>query len=137
MAVSAAKIKQLFVEYITFKKQADTITKRTDELKKQLSAVVETQGYTDDKGSEYIDFSAPVEGFAGLKRERRVYQTLDEEKAFAVLAKKKLTSTCTRVITVVDEDAVQAAFYDGHLTQADLDQMFSVRINYAFVPKKA
>lgn len=137
MAASFAKIKTLFSEYIGLKSQVDQFSKRTDELKKMLSAIVETDGYTDDKGSEYVDFKEPIDGFVGLKRERRVYQSLDEDKALNVLAKKKLTSLCTRTITVVDEDAVRAAFFDGKLTQDDIDAMFTTRINYAFVPRKS
>jgi hypothetical protein len=113
------------------------IESRESELKKQLSSIVETQGYTDDKGSEYIDFPEEIEGFAGLKRERRVYQTLDEDKALEVLAAKKLTALCTRQITVVDEDAVRAAMFDGKLSQDDIDAMFTVKINYAFIPRKS
>jgi hypothetical protein len=137
MAASFPKIKTLFSEFIGIQKQRKTLEAREGELKKNLSTIVETDGYTDDKGSEYIDFKEPIEGYAGLKRERRVYQTLDEEKAFAVIAKKKLTSLCTKTITIVDEEAVQAAFFDGKLTQDDIDAMFTVRINYAFIPRKA
>ena len=137
MASSFTKIKTLFGEWIGIKNQRETFAKREEELKKMLSAIVETDGYTDDKGSEYVDFKEPIEGFAGMKRERRVIQRLDEEKAFEVLAEKKLTQLCTRTITVVDEDAVQAAFYDGKLTQDDIDAMFVTKINYAFIPRKS
>ena len=137
MAASFPKIKTLFSEYIGLSKQRKMLEARESELKKSLAAIVETDGYTDDKGSEYIDFREPIEGFAGLKRERRVYQSLDEDKAFEVLAEKGLTKLCTKTITVVNEDAVQAAFYDGKLTQDDIDAMFTVRINYAFIPRKA
>lgn len=138
MAASMTKIKTLFTEYIGIKSTREKMSKREDELKKLLSAIVETDGYTDDKGSEYVDFKGgEIEGYVGLKRERRVYQTLDEEKAFKVLAKKKLTATCTRTITVVDEDAVRAAFFEGDLTQDDIDNMFMTKINFAFVPRKS
>jgi hypothetical protein len=137
MAASFTKIKTLFSEYVGLSKQRKTLEAREGELKKMLATIVEMDGYTDDKGSEYVDFKEPIEGFAGLKRERRVYQTLDEDKAFEVLAQKKLTQLCTRTITVVDQDAVQAAFYDGKLTQDDIDAMFTVKINYAFIPRKA
>jgi hypothetical protein len=137
MAVSMKKISSIFSEYIGLSKQRKMIESRESELKKQLSSIVETQGYTDDKGSEYIDFPEEIEGFAGLKRERRVYQTLDEDKALEVLAAKKLTALCTRQITVVDEDAVRAAMFDGKLSQDDIDAMFTVKINYAFIPRKS
>jgi hypothetical protein len=137
MAVSMKKISTIFSEYIGLSKQRKMIESRESELKKQLSSIVETQGYTDDKGSEYIDFPEEIEGFAGLKRERRVYQTLDEDKALEVLAAKKLTALCTRQITVVDEDAVRAAMFDGKLSQDDIDAMFTVKINYAFIPRKS
>lgn len=137
MAASFTKIKTLFSEWVGIKDQRETFEKRESELKKLLSAIVETDGYTDDKGSEYVDFKEPINGYAGMKRERRVKQVMDEEKALVVLAKKKLTATCTRTITVVDEEAVQAAFYDGKLTQDDIDAMFMTKINYAFIPRKS
>lgn len=137
MATSAKKIAILFGEYIGLSTQRKAIEKREGELKKTLSEIVETEGYTDDKGSEYLDFPKEIEGYAGLKRERRVYQSIDEDKAMEVLAKKKLTALCTRTITVVDQDAVQSAFYDGKLTQDDLDAMLTVKINYAFIPRKS
>jgi hypothetical protein len=135
--VSAAKIKSLFTDYIGARRERETFAKREDELKKLLSSVVETQGYTDDKGSEYIDFGDTVEGYAGLKRERRVTQNLDEDKAMVILRKRKLFEACTRTITVVDEDAVRVALFDGKLTQDDIDAMFVSRISYAFIPRKA
>jgi len=137
MAASFTKIKTLFSEWVGIKTQRETFEKRESELKKMLSAIVETDGYTDDKGSEYVDFKEPIDGYAGMKRERRVRQEMVEEKALEVLAKKKLTNTCTRTIVVVDEDAVQAAFYDGKLTQDDIDAMFVTRISYAFIPRKS
>jgi hypothetical protein len=137
MAASFTKIKTLFSEWVGIKAQRETFEKRESELKKMLSAIVETDGYTDDKGSEYVDFKEPIDGYAGMKRERRVRQEMNEDKALQVLAKKKLTNTCTRTITVVDEDAVQAAFYDGKLSQDDIDAMFVTRISYAFIPRKS
>lgn len=136
MAKSKNYIKNLFEMYIDTRRMRETAEKKEKEYKDQLAAIVETDGYTDDKGSEYIDFSEPIEGYAGLKRERRVSQHLDEDKALEVLARKKLTALCTRTITVVDEEAVQAAFYDGKLTQDDIDAMFLTKINYAFIPRK-
>jgi hypothetical protein len=135
--VSAAKIKALFTTYIGVRQQREVFAKKEDEYKKQLAQIVETQGYTDDKGSEYIDFGEEIEGYAGLKRERRVNASLDEEKAFDILRKRNLYDACTTTITVVNEDAVRAAMFDGKLSQEDLDAMFSYKISYAFIPRKA
>lgn len=133
---SASKIKTLFGEYIGIRKQRETMAKKEDELKKLLASIVETQGYTDDKGSEYVDFAQPIEGYSGLKRERRVIPVLNEEKALEILRQHKLYERCTRQVTVVDEDAVRVAMYDGKLTQDDIDAMFQYKISFAFVPKK-
>jgi len=135
--VSAAKIKQLFTDYIGIRQQRETFAKREDELKKLLSNMVETQGYTDDKGSEFIDFDAPIEGYAGLKRERRVVQSLDEDKALTIIRRAGLEDSCIRMVPQVNEDAVRVALYDGKLSQDDIDAMFVQRVNYAFIPRKA
>jgi hypothetical protein len=134
--VSAAKIKTLFTTYIGIRQQRETFAKQEDEYKKQLSNVVETQGYTDDKGSLYVDFDAPIEGYAGLKRERRVNQLLNEDKALEILRRRGLAESCIRTIEVVNEDAVRAALYDGKLSQDDIDSMFIQKETYAFIPRK-
>jgi hypothetical protein len=44
--------------------------------------------------------------------------------------------TCTKTITVLDQDAVMAAYYEGKLTDEDIDTMFPEKITWAIVLEK-
>lgn len=122
---------------------------RLDETKKVLSSTVEIDGYEDDKGHFRIDFDKPVEVqhwdtkakaivtrvCSGLLRQRRVSQSLNEEAAEKILRKKGIYDECTTTITVIEPDAITKAYYQGKLTEAELDKMFSTSVTWAFIPQ--
>lgn len=126
-----------FKEYAGIRSQREVLQKREDELKKELSAAIERHGWSDDKGNEYLNFPEPIDGFEGIKRERRAVPYLDEEKALEIIREKGLERSCTMKVTVVNEDAVRAAQFEGKLSQDDIDAMFQWKINYAFKPEKS
>ncbi len=41
------------------------------------------------------------------------------------------------MIPTLDESAIMAAFYEGKLSEADIDSMFPEKITYAFLVKEA
>lgn len=139
MPTAAPTLKRVlarFTEYAGLRAQREMIEKRETEIKKELNAAVEQLGWTDDQDHEYLNFPEPIAGYEGLKRTCRKYPSLQEEEAMKILKRKGLLEQCTSTITVVNEDAVRAAHFDGKLTQKDIDAMFSWKINYAFTPEK-
>lgn len=121
--------------FLGLKSQSETIKKQMDEAKKILSATVEEQGYEDDKGHFILELDEPVDGCVALKREKRVTQSLDEEAAEKILRRKGIYEECVETIVVIDPDLVTKAFYQGKISEAELDKMFSTKTIWAFVPK--
>lgn len=123
-------------QYVSLKAEATAIDDRVNVIKKRLSTVAEEQGTPNDKGSLVFPIDDPVTGTRSIVRQRRVSKVFDEDVANKVLADAGLTEQCTKTITVLDEDAVMAAYYEGKLTDADIDSMFPEKVTWALVLEK-
>jgi len=125
-----------FSEFILLKKKIDELSKRQNEIKGELSKIVEQYGDPDDKGHVWFDLPQEIEGYAAMQRQKRISQRLDEETAEALLKERGLYDRCFRLMPVLDEDEVMACLYEGLITEADVDNMFPKNITWAFVPSK-
>lgn len=122
---------------------------RMDDQKKALNITVENDGYEDDKGHYRYDLPKPVEVpvwdtkkkaivtklCTGLLRQRRNNQNLDEDVAEKILRKKGFYDECTETITVLVPDQITKLMYQGKLTEAEVDKMFSTSVTWAFIPQ--
>ena len=95
-------IQRLTEEYLKAKNFSDLATARTDELKKELSALVDTEGYADHKGSKWIETKGGIQ----LKRERRVSVSLSHELAREWAEKNDLWDQISVTVQMLDEDAL-------------------------------
>jgi hypothetical protein len=125
-----------FKAYIKYKKQLDELKKAQDIVKARLMEVVEKYGDEDDKGHYWFDLPGEVDGYVGMQRQKRISQKLNLGAAEDLLASKGLTETCIEMVPSVNEDAVMAAYYEGKLTEDDIDTMYPKSITWAFVPVK-
>lgn len=129
------ELNSAYREYVYLKKNIDALTKRQDELKKFLMSFVEDNGIEDDKGHKWFDMEE-VEGYVGMQKQRRVAQKIDDEECYAILTSKELAPRCYELKPVLDQAEVMACFYDGLLTEDDIDAMFPKTVTNAFVLKK-
>lgn len=124
-------------EFIRLKETIDSLDKRQKELRDQLMAVLDEDGYEDEKGNVLYEFDTPVDGVVRLEKQRRTTRKLDEVKAEEIIETNKLGEDVYKMVRVIDEDALMAAFYDGKLTEEELDEMFPVNVVWALrTPKK-
>jgi hypothetical protein len=126
-----------FRRFAQLKTLAADLTKQADLLKKELSAWVDTAGYTDDKGSKWVDFETPIEGYSALQWQRRSTPRLDADAAEKMLTERGLESRCYKTIRVLDETEVMTCLAEEVLSSADIDVMFPCTETWAFVPTKA
>lgn len=118
--------------------------KRKAELRGRLEALTRLVGVPDEKEHSWLHFPEPIEGYTGLKIEKRVSSVLDEEKAEEVLRSIvvdkdgpiTLWDQCIEYVPQLDEDAVMAAHYNGQITAEQIDEMYPKKITEAFVPQK-
>lgn len=118
-------------EYLNEKNAAEAMTARVNEKKAALMAYVEEHGEADDKGSLFVDIEG-VEGLSALKKERRVGQKLDADKAEKWLRKNGMWEKYSETIEQLDEDAFMAAGYDGSISPRTFDSFMVTSESWAF-----
>jgi hypothetical protein len=119
-------------QYLALKDNLDLLTKRQSEIKNRLIlAVDETEA--DDRGHRSLSVTDDDTGTFKLTRQRRVSKTLDMNVAEEVLTRKGIKDTCIKMVPTLDESAIMSAFYEGYLTEEDIDSMFPAKVTYAFL----
>ena len=128
-------IQRLTEEYLKAKNFSDLATARTDELKKELSALVDTEGYADHKGSKWIETKGGIQ----LKRERRVSVSLSHELAREWAEKNDLCDQISVTVQMLDEDALATVAWEHQQMQSEIQELYSEKESWAFKviePKK-
>lgn len=124
-------------EFVRLKETIDSLDKRQKELRDKLMAVLDEDGYEDEKGNILYEFDTPVDGVVRLEKQRRATRKLDEEKAEEIINTKGIGEDVYKMVRVIDEDALMASYYDGKVTEEELDEMFPVSVIWALrTPKK-
>jgi hypothetical protein len=119
-------------QYLALKDQIDFLTKRQGEIKQRLVETVSLEE-PDDKGHRVIKIEDETVGEVTLTRQRRVSKNLDMTVAETLLATRGIKDTCIKMVPTLDEAAIMAAFYEGYLSEEDIDTMFPAKETYAFI----
>ena len=123
-------------EYLKVKQTLDAMTTRQKELRDKLFAKLDEEGYEDDKGNVQLELDSEIDGVLRIEKQRRVTRKLDELKADEIIAANQLEDTLYKVVRVVDEEALMAAYYEGKISEAELDEMFPANVVWALMTKK-
>lgn len=118
-------------EYVFVKKNIDQLDARSKELRDKLFAHLDEGGYEDDRGNVQLELEADVDGVIRLEKQRRVTRKLNEPKADEILTELGLKDDIYVMTPVLDEDKLMAAFYEGKLTEEQLDDMFPTTVVWA------
>ncbi|MFV0135470.1 hypothetical protein ACLGIH_20000 [Streptomyces sp. HMX87] len=128
----------LFREWAVLKAQVTDQTSRLNKLRDKVAAAVEQRGYTDHKGSQYLDLPFPIPAgdneYIRIKRERRVSISADEEVAERILKDKgeALYRRAFPPVPTLDADELYVLLQEGHLTEEEMDRIFVQKETYAF-----
>lgn len=118
-------------EYARIKEEVDALSKRQKELRDSLLESIDMLGEPDAQGHVWLELPAEVGGVRSLQRQRRATPTLNQERAQVLLDDLGLTDECTKLVRVVDEDALMAAKWDGKITEEQLDGVIDVKVVWA------
>jgi len=119
-------------QYLSLKDEAALLTNRTNQLKEQLLAVVDQED-SDDRGHKKIVVEDKIKGKVTLTKQRKVIKNLDMNIAEDILTAKGIKDKCLKMVPTLDESAIMSAFYEGLLTEDDIDAMFPAKVIYAFL----
>lgn len=123
-------------QYVTLKDESDAITERVNTIKKRLTGYIEDLGEPNEKGSIVLPLQDERTGVKSIVKQRRVSKQFDEDRANGLLKSKGLFDSCTKTVTVLDPDAVMAAYYEGKLEDSDIETMFPEKVTWALVLEK-
>lgn len=119
-------------QFTALKDQITQLTERQTVIKKRLTETIDEFGVEDEKGHIVLNYNEDQQ----IMKQRRVSKNLDLAAAEIILNKKGIKDTCIKMIPTLDESAIMAAFYNGHLTEEDIDTMFPSKVSYAFIVGK-
>ena len=125
-------IKSKVRQYLSLRDEAELLTKRTNQIKEELIEVVEAQEF-DDRGHKKLVIEDEYKGEVTLTKQRRVSKSLDMDVAENILTTKGIKDKCIKMVPTLDEAAIMSAFYEGLLTEEDIDAMFPSKVTFAFL----
>ena len=118
-------------EYVLLKKTMDTLEKRQKELKEKIFEKIDEEGVEDSNGNIQVAFATPIEGVGRVEKQRRVTRKLNEPKADMILTDLGIKDDIYVMTPVLDEDELMAAYWNGKITEEQLDDMFPVTTVWA------
>lgn len=118
------------------KEEIDNLTKRQSDIKERINKTVVAFGEEDDRGHIVIDIDDEVTGITKVMRQKRVSKSLDQSVAEELLEQKGLKDRCLQPIYVLNEEQIMSAYYEGLLTEEDIDKMFPGKVTWALVMTK-
>jgi hypothetical protein len=135
-------------EYLLNRSMRERSSYHEGDIKTSLMEILANVGAPDgDEGQhrkllleEPLEFTTYKAGKAkvtivtGIQRqERKGSMALNEDRTMAYLTKRKLLPSCTTTVTVINEDAILAANFEGTIPDDDLKDLYDEQEpTYAF-----
>lgn len=129
------EIKKSVRQFIRLKDEVGVLTTRQNQLKSRLMDELNNVE-PDDRGHRVFEFTDEDYGDIKITKQRKVFKNLDMDIAEEILTRKGIRDTCIKMVPTLDEGAIMSAFYEGYLTEEDIDSMFPAKESYAFLLDK-
>lgn len=119
----------------TLKDRIDSTVAIQNEVKEKLREGLKELGEDDDRGHVVVEVNDDLTGIKKVINQRKVSKSLDMDVAEEILKEKGLHDRCVMMVPVLDEEAIMAAYYEGLVTEEDIDKMFPAKVTWALVLK--
>lgn len=123
-------------EYISVKNTIDMMEIRRTDLRTNIFEYLEQHGEYDEKGNIFFELPSSFDGYVRVEKTKRVTRKIDEVAAETILAENNLEDEIYETVRVVSEDKLMAAFYEGKITEDELERIFPAKVVWALTPKK-
>lgn len=123
--VKKVKVDEEYIsDFYKVNSKVKVLNKELAEMKVHIKINVGEHGITDEKGNVLLSLGA-----FEAKLEARTSVTLDREKTYKLLKKRKIFDDC--VIITIDDSAVERAFKSGALSEADMESIITRNVTHA------
>ena len=126
------ELKRSARQFLALKREMGVLSDRQSELKSRMTQEIDLLE-PDDKGHKVISFEDATVGTIKITKQRKVSKSLDMDVADRILTEKGIRGACVKTVEVLDEAGIMAAFYEGYLTEEDIDAMFPAKESFAFI----
>jgi hypothetical protein len=123
-------------EYIRLKASMKIMEARSKELNKLITQKIDEAGYEDSDGNWIIDLETPIDGIGRLEKQRRSSRKIDESTAETIISNAGIEEEVYEMVKTLSEEKLMAAYYDGKITEQQLDEMFPISVSWALWTKK-
>lgn len=120
-------VTKLAEEFKKSKEALAIVEKRTNDLKKELSDLVDEHGAPDENGNKWV-----IVGDLRLKREKRVSRSLNLDSVQEWAKSNGHWDAIKQVIEVVDEDKLLGLAWQDNAIAEELETMYTVKEVWAF-----
>lgn len=128
---------ELVRQNATLKDRIDSTVAIQNDIKERLRDGLKELGEVDDRGHVVVEINDDLTGIKKVVNQRKVSKSLDMSVAEEVLKEKGLHERCVMMVPVLDEEAIMAAYYEGLVTEEDIDKMFPAKVSWALVMSKS
>ena len=128
---------ELVRQNVTLKDRIDSTVAIQNDIKERLRDGLKELGEVDDRGHLVVEVNDELTGIKKVVNQRKVSKSLDMSVAEEVLKEKGLHDRCVMMVPVLDEEAIMAAYYEGLVTEEDIDKMFPAKVSWALVMSKS
>lgn len=118
-------------EYVRLKASMSVMEARQKELKAKIFAHIETDGSEDTSGSVSLYLDSPIGDVQRVQKTRRAKRSLNEEIAERIIEETGIADQVYEMKRVINEGELMAAYYDGKLSEDQLDEMFPTSVIWA------
>jgi hypothetical protein len=122
---------------VMLKDKIDQLNSLQSEVRSSLKDGVKELGEEDSRGHIVVEVDDEATGIRKVMHQRKVSKSLDIEVAENILKEKNIHERCVTMVPVLNEDEIMAAFYEGLITEEDIDAMFPAKVSWALVMTKS
>lgn len=134
--MSLEKFKEEVRQYILLKDEVEFLNQRQTEIKKRVVESLLEVGEEDNRGHIVAELNDEKFGRTTVVHQKRISKSLDMDKAESILNAKGIKERCIKLVPTINEDEIMAAYYEGLITEEEVDEMFPAKVSYALLIKK-
>jgi hypothetical protein len=123
-------------EYLLLKESMSNMETRSKELREKIFAHIDNEGEEESNGSISLYLEENIGDYQRVQKTRRAKRNLNETLAEEILETTGLADEVFEMKRVINEDALMGAYYEGKLTEEQLDEMFPTTVIWALTTLK-